>query len=88
MEYKIRRLVNDYLQPPKTALRLEQGLEHFARCGRELEEMGASEPHDLMRAAECEFILDCAEMAAPRLALPHGEPVGPLSLPTGLSGDG
>jgi succinate dehydrogenase/fumarate reductase flavoprotein subunit len=63
MEYKIRRLVNDYLQPPKTALRMEQGLEHFARCRAELEEMGASEPHDLMRAAECEFILDCAEMA-------------------------
>lgn len=63
MEYKIRRLVNDYLQPPKTALRMEQGLVHFARCREELREMGAAEPHDLMRAAECGFILDCAEMA-------------------------
>ena len=64
LEYKIRRLVNDYLQPPKTALRMEQGLEHFRRARAELEELGAAEPHDLMRAAECEFILDCAEMAA------------------------
>jgi succinate dehydrogenase/fumarate reductase flavoprotein subunit len=64
LEYKIRRLVNDYLQPPKTALRMEQGLEHFLRARAELEELGAAEPHDLMRAAECGFILDCAEMAA------------------------
>ena len=50
-------------QPPKTALRMEQGLVHFTRCREELREMGTAEPHDLMRAAECEFILDCAEMA-------------------------
>jgi succinate dehydrogenase/fumarate reductase flavoprotein subunit len=64
LEYKIRRLVNDYLQPPKTELRMEQGLEYFLRARSELEELGAAEPHDLMRAAECGFILDCAEMAA------------------------
>lgn len=43
---------------------MEQGLEYFLRARAELEELGAAEPHDLMRAAECEFILDCAEMAA------------------------
>jgi succinate dehydrogenase/fumarate reductase flavoprotein subunit len=63
-EYKVRRLVNDYLQPPKSAHRLERGLEHFERMRDELQEIGAGEPHELMRAAECAFIRDCAEMAA------------------------
>jgi succinate dehydrogenase/fumarate reductase flavoprotein subunit len=64
LEYKIRRLVNDYLQPPKTATRYERGLLHFARTAEELGQLGASNPHELMRAAECGFILDCAVMAA------------------------
>ena len=64
LEYKIRRLVNDYLQPPKTANRYERGLEHLARVAQELEEVGATNPHESMRAAECGFILDCAVMAA------------------------
>jgi succinate dehydrogenase/fumarate reductase flavoprotein subunit len=63
-EYKVRRLVNDYLQPPKSANRMQQGLEYFMRLEEELDELGASEPHDLMRAVECAFIRDCAEMAA------------------------
>lgn len=63
MEYKIRRLVNDYLQPPKSGNRMAQGLEYFLRAEEELEQLGAAEPHDLMRAMECHFIRDCAEMA-------------------------
>jgi succinate dehydrogenase/fumarate reductase flavoprotein subunit len=64
LEYKIRRHVNDYLQPPKSAHRLERGLSYFDRAKEELEQLGARDPHDLMRAAECSFIRDCAEMAA------------------------
>lgn len=64
LEYKIRRLVNDYLQPPKTATRMEKGLEYFQRASAELEQLGAANPHDLMRAMEVHFIRDCAEMAA------------------------
>lgn len=64
VEYKIRRQVNDYLQPPKTAFRLERGLTYFERAQEELEQIGARDPHDLMRAMECSFIRDCAEMAA------------------------
>jgi succinate dehydrogenase/fumarate reductase flavoprotein subunit len=63
-EYKVRRLVNDYLQPPKSANRLRAGLEYFDRATHELEEVGASGPHDLMRVMESHFIRDCAEMAA------------------------
>jgi succinate dehydrogenase/fumarate reductase flavoprotein subunit len=64
LEYKIRRQVNDYLQPPKSAYRLERGLTYFDRAREEIEQLGARDPHDLMRAAECSFIRDCAEMAA------------------------
>ncbi|HTB73467.1 MAG TPA: fumarate reductase/succinate dehydrogenase flavoprotein subunit [Polyangiaceae bacterium] len=63
-EYKVRRLVNDYLQPPKTANRMNIGLEHFLRAREELGEVGATNPHELMRVLECGFIRDCAEMAA------------------------
>ena len=63
-EYKVRRLVNDYLQPPKTETRMQAGLQHFLRAQEELEELGATSPHELMRVMECHFIRDCAEMAA------------------------
>src|SRR5205085_2574024 len=56
--------VNDYLQPPKTATRMEIGLAHFLRAQEDLEQAGAREPHDLMRLVEAGFIRDCAEMAA------------------------
>ena len=63
-EYKVRRLVNDYLQPPKTGNRMELGLRYLERAEAELAEVGASNPHELMRVMECHFIRDCAEMAA------------------------
>ena len=63
-EYKVRRLVNDYLQPPKTANRMKVGLESFLRLEEELNDVGATEPHEVMRVLECGFIRDCAEMAA------------------------
>ena len=40
-EYKLRRHVNDYLQPPKSAYRLEKGLDYFERARQELEQLGA-----------------------------------------------
>jgi succinate dehydrogenase/fumarate reductase flavoprotein subunit len=64
VEYKIRRFVNDYLQPPKVTTRMEIGLRHFERAHEDLAAIGADNPHDLMRAMEAHFIRDCAEMAA------------------------
>jgi len=64
LEYKLRRHVNDYLQPPKSAHRYERGLDYFMRAQAELDQLSASDPHELMRAIECHFIRDCAEMAA------------------------
>lgn len=64
VEYKLRRLVNDYLQPPKVARRMELGLARFTQIRTDIEQISVSTPHELMRANEIRFILDCAEMAA------------------------
>lgn len=64
VEYKLRRFVNDYVAPPKTATKLSLAIETFDRMLGDLEAMGAQTPHELMRCAEVTFIRDCAEMAA------------------------
>lgn len=64
MEYKLRRFVNDYVAPPKTATKLSIAVQSFERMHAEIAEMGATTPHELMRAVEVSFIRDCAEMAA------------------------
>ncbi|MEV6772497.1 fumarate reductase/succinate dehydrogenase flavoprotein subunit [Nocardia sp. NPDC051030] len=64
VEYKLRRFVNDYVAPPKTATKLSLAIETFDRMADEIAAMGALTPHELMRCAEVTFIRDCAEMAA------------------------
>lgn len=64
VEYKLRRFVNDYVAPPKTAAKLSIAVQTFDRMRAEIAEMGARNPHELMRAVEVSFIRDCAEMAA------------------------
>jgi succinate dehydrogenase/fumarate reductase flavoprotein subunit/HEAT repeat protein len=63
VEYKLRRFVNDYVAPPKTAAKLVIALEAFRRMAGEIGRMGAVTPHELMRCAEVTFIRDCAELA-------------------------
>lgn len=64
VEYKLRRFVNDYVAPPKTATKLSLAVQTFERMEQEVAQIGALTPHELMRAAEVSFIRDCAEMAA------------------------
>lgn len=64
VEYKLRRMVNDYLQPPKTRQKMEIGLRRFEEIKADIAQMRANNPHELMRAAEVSVIRDCAEMAA------------------------
>ena len=64
VEYKLRRIVNDYLQPPKNPHKMEIGLNKFVNYYNSLNIMGARDPHELMRCMEVHFIRDCAEMAA------------------------
>ncbi|MEO1636780.1 MAG: fumarate reductase/succinate dehydrogenase flavoprotein subunit [Cyanobacteria bacterium J06631_9] len=64
VEYKLRRYVNDYLQPPKSPTNMDIGLAAFENYHESLDMMGAQDPHELMRCMEVHFIRDCAEMAA------------------------
>jgi succinate dehydrogenase/fumarate reductase flavoprotein subunit len=64
VEYKLRRMVNDYLQPPKVTRKMEIGLQRFEQIRADLSRIQARNPHELMRAMEVHFIRDCAEMAA------------------------
>ncbi|MGO4380313.1 fumarate reductase/succinate dehydrogenase flavoprotein subunit [Pseudoduganella sp. RAF53_2] len=64
VEYKLRRMVNDYLQPPKVTRKMEIGLQRFEAIRADLDRLSARNPHELMRAMEVHAIRDCAEMAA------------------------
>lgn len=64
VEYKLRRFVNDYLQPPKVTRKMELALERFAQIEDDIAQLKAANPHELMRAMEVSVIRDCAEMAA------------------------
>ena len=64
VEYKLRRFVNDYLQPPKAPTNMQIGLDKFIDYNDTLGSLGARDPHELMRCMEIHFIRDCAEMAA------------------------
>ncbi|MCB2252467.1 fumarate reductase/succinate dehydrogenase flavoprotein subunit [Pseudomonas chlororaphis] len=64
VEYKLRRLVNDYLQPPKVTRKMQIGLQRFDDIQRDLDLLKAHNAHELMRAMEVGMIRDCAEMAA------------------------
>ncbi|RTL73119.1 MAG: fumarate reductase/succinate dehydrogenase flavoprotein subunit [Hyphomicrobiales bacterium] len=65
IEYKTRRLVNDYLQPPKVTRKYELGQTRLAEVRDDLENrMMVRNSHELMRALEAHSILDCADMAA------------------------
>ncbi|WP_374319443.1 fumarate reductase/succinate dehydrogenase flavoprotein subunit [Aquabacterium sp.] len=64
VEYKLRRFVNDYLQPPKVTRKYELGLKRFEEIGEDIGQLHARDAHELMRAMEVAVIRDCAEMAA------------------------
>ncbi|SET13349.1 Succinate dehydrogenase/fumarate reductase, flavoprotein subunit [Nitrosospira multiformis] len=64
VEYKLRRMVNDYLQPPKVTRKMEIGLARFEEIRADLDRLIARDPHELMRALEVHAIRDCAELAA------------------------
>jgi succinate dehydrogenase/fumarate reductase flavoprotein subunit len=65
IEYKTRRLVNDYLQPPKVTMKYELAQRRFAEVREDMETaMIARIAHELTRSLEAASIIDCADMAA------------------------
>jgi succinate dehydrogenase/fumarate reductase flavoprotein subunit len=63
-EYKLRRMVNDYIAPPKSERKLETALWWVARFRQDLPRVRSDDLHELMRATELQCILDCAELSA------------------------
>ncbi|MGD9867712.1 MAG: fumarate reductase/succinate dehydrogenase flavoprotein subunit [Hyphomicrobiales bacterium] len=65
VEYKTRRLVNDYLQPPKVTRKMQLAQDRFAETRQDMDNaMFVTNAHQLMRALEVRSIMDCADMAA------------------------
>jgi succinate dehydrogenase/fumarate reductase flavoprotein subunit len=63
-EYKVRRLVNDYLQPPKVTKKMDIGLARLRAMEADIEHLYARDAHELLRANEAQHVFDCAKMAA------------------------
>jgi succinate dehydrogenase/fumarate reductase flavoprotein subunit len=63
-EYKVRRLVNDYLQPPKVTKKMDIGLARLNAMEADIQHLYARDPHELLRANEAQHVFDCAKMAA------------------------
>ena len=64
-EYKVRRLINDYIVPPKNKYKLDQALWWMDRFRRDLVDMvRVGDIHDLFKVYEVENIIQCASMSA------------------------
>jgi succinate dehydrogenase/fumarate reductase flavoprotein subunit len=64
-EYKVRRIISDYLRPPKNEYKLKRVLWWMERFSRELREMVyVRDQHDLFKTYEVENIIQCATLCA------------------------
>ena len=63
-EYKFRRLVNEYVAPPKSGLKLERFLAETEGMAADQEDLPAADAHGLMKVFETKAGLFCARMAA------------------------
>ncbi len=64
-EYKVRRLINDYVVPPKNDYKLNRALWWMDRFRKELRDMvRVGDIHDLFKVYEVENIIQCATMSA------------------------
>jgi succinate dehydrogenase/fumarate reductase flavoprotein subunit len=64
-EYKVRRMINDYIVPPKNDYKLDNALWWMNRFRRELIDLvRVRDVHDLFKVYEVENIIQCATMSA------------------------
>ena len=64
-EYKVRRIINDYIRPPKNEFKLNRALWWMDRFREELATMVAvRDIHDLFKVYEVENIIQCATLSA------------------------
>ena len=72
-ELKLRNMITEYLAPPRNAEKLEKALKLIEKFRKEdIENLRVEDLHELGKAVEARFILDCAEMTA-RSALKRQE---------------
>jgi succinate dehydrogenase/fumarate reductase flavoprotein subunit len=65
VEYKVRRLINDYLVSPKNAYKLNRWLEWSEIFRKELDyDVSTANVHDLVKSFEVENIVKCATYSA------------------------
>jgi len=64
-EYKVRRLINDYIVPPKNNYKLDNAILWMGRFRKELShQVRIKDIHDLFKVYEVENIIQCATMSA------------------------
>jgi succinate dehydrogenase/fumarate reductase flavoprotein subunit len=64
-ELKIRNMISEYLAPPRNAEKLKTALKFIEKFKKEdLDKLKVEDLHELGKAVEARFILDCAEMTA------------------------
>lgn len=64
-EYKVRRIINDYITPPKNEYKLDRALWWMNRFEEELQSMvRVADMHDLFKVHEVKNIIQCAAMSA------------------------
>ena len=72
-ELKLRKIITEYLSPPRTETKLKTALKWIRRFREEdVHQLKTDDFHELGKAVEAEFILDCSEMVA-RSALERKE---------------
>ena len=64
-EFKVRRIISDYLRPPKNEYKLRRVLWWMNRFREELKDMVyIRDEHDLFKSYEVENIIECAALSA------------------------
>lgn len=64
-EYKVRRLINDYVTPPKNEYKLKRALWWMDRFAEEIrQKVRVGSIHDLFKVLEVENIILCAKLSA------------------------
>jgi len=72
-ELKLRTIITEYLTPPRSAEKLKTALKWIKRFRKEdVDLLKVEDWHELSKAVEVRFILDCAEMTA-RASLKRNE---------------
>ena len=82
---RLRRMVNDYLQPPKVTRKMEIGLQRFAEIARRHRRDQGRQPARTDARGGGQRDPRLRRNGSARLAVPHGEPLGSVPLSRRLS---